>query len=147
MRGAGGHHSTLADTQAAVRHQLSAGVPPEKLVLGLPAYARHVRNPGQVKSYAEVVDAAEAASGAHTPLVAAPGERTLDGFAGSGPSLVADKVAWAATEGMAGVFLWEIGQDKLGHPHSLVAAAAAASGIEAAVPKASLRGIFEQTEL
>jgi GH18 family chitinase len=122
-------------------------VPPEKLVLGLPAYARHARHPGQAKSYAEVVDAAESASGAHSPLVAAPAERTPDGFAGNGPSLVADKVAWAASEGLAGVFFWEMGQDKLGHPQSLIAAAAAASGVKATLPKALPQRPYERIEL
>ena len=131
MRGANGHHSTLADSQAAVEHQLRAGIPPEKLVLGLPAYARHARDPNQVKSHAELVDVAESSSRLGSLATFGLGEQTFDGFTGNGPSLVSDKVAWAASKGMAGVFFWEIGQDKLGHSSSLVAAAAAASGVGA----------------
>ena len=132
MRSATGHHSSLADSQAAVRHQVSGGAPLAKIVLGIPAYARHADNPSQVKSYAEIIDAAEAVPVAHKPLELAPSERTPDNFLGNGPKLVSEKVWWAFDGGLAGVFFWEMGQDKIAHPHSLIAAAAAsASSFEA----------------
>jgi len=147
MRGANGHHSTLADSQAAVEHQMKSGIPAEKLVLGLPAYARHVRDLNQVKSYAELVDAAESSSSVGSLTNFGLGEQTLSGFAGNGPSLVSGKVAWATSKGMAGVFFWEIGQDKLGHPSSLVAAAAAASDIGSMKSDAPLQGQDSKADL
>jgi hypothetical protein len=43
-------HASAADAEAAARHQLEqSGLAAAKLVLGVPAYARHLRNPGAVR--------------------------------------------------------------------------------------------------
>ncbi len=50
------------------------------------------------------------------------------GYLGNGPATVKAKVVWAQAKGALGVVFWELGQDKLGHPASLLSAAAAAMG-------------------
>ena len=109
-----------------------------------------------VKTYAEVVDELEAATALvqakrgdgslPLPPLPPPGDFTWDTLTGAqlaapqkpakpptfglnGPATVEAKAGWAAGRGLAGIFFWEVGQDKLGHPHSLLAAAARASGV------------------
>jgi hypothetical protein len=104
------------------------------------------QNPNQVKSYAEIVDSGSASyvAALSAEMEKSEGEEeegedgggsgsgddlTADGFGLNGPKTVRRKVAWAKSEGLAGVMFWELGQDKIGHGASLVAAAANASGI------------------
>jgi hypothetical protein len=85
-----------------------------------------------VKTYAEIVDELEAKAAKVKRLGDAPGDAAL-GFGLNGALTVGAKVDLARTEGLAGVFFWEAGQDKLGHRHSLLAAAAAFSGVGSGV--------------
>ena len=83
----------------------------------------------QVKTYAEIVDE-----------VGGPdGDITSDGYGFNGPTTVASKVAWARKQGLGGVMFWEMGQDKLGHPASLLAAAAASTGLPKPAPPRSAK--------
>mmetsp|Transcript_28750 Transcript_28750/g.58773 ORF Transcript_28750/g.58773 Transcript_28750/m.58773 type:complete len:397 (-) Transcript_28750:81-1271(-) len=118
-----GHHAGFDDAVLAAKHQLSAGLPPHKLSLGIPAYARQLDNPGAVKSYAEALDGPEYGGDLRS------GDVTADGFGLNGPVTVKRKVEWALREGLAGVMVWEMGQDKIGHPDSLLSAAASASNL------------------
>jgi GH18 family chitinase len=148
-------HSNFEKSQAAVEHQLASGLPAAKLVLGIPAYGRLLvrdsraffsvicgvklsalvffssvqRNPGVVQTYAEAVDSPHYGG---SPLRRG-GDFTGDGFGLDGPATVRRKVAWAASKGLAGVMIWELGQDKLGHAESLLAAAANASSFVSSI--------------
>ena len=74
-----------------------------------------------VKTYAEFVDELPAED---IPLGDLAGGYTLNG-----PETARAKAEWARGAGLAGVVFWELGQDKVGHPQSLIRAAAGASGI------------------
>mmetsp|Transcript_17285 Transcript_17285/g.39831 ORF Transcript_17285/g.39831 Transcript_17285/m.39831 type:complete len:354 (+) Transcript_17285:166-1227(+) len=114
-------HARREDAVRATQHQLQSGADPAKLVLGIPAYGRHTGNPGMVKTYAEFVDELPAED---IPLGDLAGGYTLNG-----PETARAKAEWARGAGLAGVVFWELGQDKVGHPQSLIRAAAEASGI------------------
>jgi len=49
-------HSTYEMSALAVDSLSRSRVPANKIVLGLPAYGRHTTNPGEVKTYSEIVD-------------------------------------------------------------------------------------------
>ena len=55
--GPGSHHATLDNAKQAVDVLVESGCPNNKIVLGIPAYARHEDNPGLVKTYSEIFDA------------------------------------------------------------------------------------------
>jgi spore germination protein YaaH len=52
--GAPCRHATLDSAKDHVTAILKAGVPPEKLLLGIPAYAREMNHPQEVKTYEEI---------------------------------------------------------------------------------------------
>eukprot|EP00326_Haptolina_ericina_P043684 CAMPEP_0181243066 /NCGR_PEP_ID=MMETSP1096-20121128/42043_1 /TAXON_ID=156174 ORGANISM="Chrysochromulina ericina, Strain CCMP281" /NCGR_SAMPLE_ID=MMETSP1096 /ASSEMBLY_ACC=CAM_ASM_000453 /LENGTH=187 /DNA_ID=CAMNT_0023339353 /DNA_START=20 /DNA_END=583 /DNA_ORIENTATION=- len=96
-----GRHSTEQAAKDAVAFAISVGIPREKLVLGIPMYGRDTSNPGHAETYREL----------------RPKRRPedMEDFVGSifynGPSTVRRKAAFAAEQGLAGVFFWELGQD------------------------------------
>ena len=77
--------------------------PPEKIVLGIPAYARHGNTPGNIKTFAELVD-----DGMNIHMK----EGKWKGYLFDSVHTVQEKVQYAKTMGFKGVFLWELGQDK-----------------------------------
>ena len=95
-----GRHSTEQAAKDAVAFAISVGIPREKLVLGIPMYGRDTSNPGHAETYREL----------------RPKRRPedMEDFVGSifynGPSTVRRKAAFAAEQGLAGVFFWELGQ-------------------------------------
>ena len=53
----GGHHADYNSFKQAIQQMLGQGqLPPEKLIVGIPAYARHSTKLANVKSYAEIID-------------------------------------------------------------------------------------------
>ena len=99
-----GRHATFEDAEADVARLRAAGVPSDKLVLGLPFYGRGVEDRGRTRTYAEIV----AARGPGEP----PDE--IDGLFLNGPATIRRKVAFARGAGLAGVMAWELGQDAPG---------------------------------
>lgn len=94
-------HSGFADVKKSFSAFLAtSGCPIEKVVLGMPAYGRRGND---VKTYAELMESRVVS--AETDL--------QDGFNFNGAATIASKVIWARTQGLAGVFLWEAGQDTL----------------------------------
>lgn len=106
----GSYHGDLHTAQAAIDRLIQSGCPPGKIVLGIPAYARHSRNPGMVKMFAELVD--DAPHGVELDVL---GEN--DGYRGDSPRIVREKVVYTKEKGLAGIFFWELGQDKQ-HEHA-----------------------------
>jgi GH18 family chitinase len=101
----GQHHATLENVEKAVTAVLQSGCPPHKLIVGIPAYARHETAPERVLTFAEVFDS-----------VAADIDSTMldshDGYRWDAPHAIREKVKYARDHGLGGVFFWELGQDK-----------------------------------
>jgi chitinase len=111
-------HSSLAHSQQTVQMLLNAGCPRHKVLLGVPAYSRRVGNPGDVRTYSELV--------AQEPANAAR-DASPDGHAYNGVELVRAKTRWARAAGLGGVMLWEAGQDTVDAATSLLASIRAES--------------------
>ena len=73
------------------------------MMLGLPAYGRHAQNPEMAKSFSELMD--ESSNEALSL-------QEWNGYRFDSPENVKKKVEFAKQQGMAGVFFWELGQDK-----------------------------------
>ena len=91
--------ATLAKSEADLK--AVADVPAAKLCLGVPFYGRNADR-----------DAAMYRDLAARPLESP--DLTADGYAFNGPETVAAKVRLAKTRGLAGVMIWEVGQDAAG---------------------------------
>ncbi len=99
-----GRHSTFEDARTDVAKLLAAGVPQEKLTLGLPFYGRDFVQPEHTLTYREIV----------AQNVLAPDTNEVGQFYFNGPHLIQQKTQYALNIGLAGVMVWEIGQDTAG---------------------------------
>ena len=115
--GPGSHHATLDNAKQAVDALVASGCQQSKIVLGIPAYARHEDNPGLVKTYSEIVDAVvdtmegeTASAGEIATTMKRIGGR-YQGYAFDSALDVLNKVQYAKEAGLKGIFFWEIGQD------------------------------------
>jgi len=113
-----GRHSTLETAVQYVTHMTGAQkgdttVLKSKLLLGVPAYGRNRNNPGDVKTYGEIV---------RDNQVKADQDELPDGMYWNGPSTVMTKARWAHKQGLAGIMVWELGQDSGDESSSLLAA-------------------------
>jgi hypothetical protein len=105
-----GRHSTWEGTLEAVEYMLLRyGIPPEKLLMGLPFYGRIFDgfSPDYWKksqSYRDIVQDYE-------PF---PHEDEAGGFYFNGPATIQKKLELAAAHNLQGVIIWEIGQDTPG---------------------------------
>ena len=115
--GPGSHHATLDNAKQAVDALVASGCPQSKIVLGIPAYARHEDNPGLVKTYSEIVDAvvdnmdSETASAEDIATTMKRIGSRYQGYAFDSALDVLNKVQYAKEAGLKGIFFWEIGQD------------------------------------
>eukprot|EP00746_Dinoflagellata_sp_MGD_P021958 gnl/MRDRNA2_/MRDRNA2_15126_c0_seq1.p1 gnl/MRDRNA2_/MRDRNA2_15126_c0~~gnl/MRDRNA2_/MRDRNA2_15126_c0_seq1.p1 ORF type:complete len:172 (+),score=43.07 gnl/MRDRNA2_/MRDRNA2_15126_c0_seq1:55-570(+) len=84
-----------------------------KVTLGIPFYGRKMTSIGEAKTAQELINAN-------------PGQKTrddLDGFFFNNVATVQQKVRFAKKQGLAGVMIWELGQDlPVEHDHSLLRA-------------------------
>lgn len=117
------HHSALNDTRAykdcnrAVNAYLSAGVSPDKLVLGLPFYGRHSFSTSPTAiSYKKILQLDRYQyrrnqwdDKASCPFVATMGGAFYCGY--DNPRSIGLKGAWVREKGMLGLMYWEYDQD------------------------------------
>lgn len=99
-----GKHSTFENAKADVEKLVAAGAPRDKIVLGLPFYGRDLAKRDVTKTYRQLV--------AEKTLAADMDE--VDGVYFNGPQTIARKVQYARDEKLAGVMIWELGQDAAG---------------------------------
>jgi hypothetical protein len=83
------------------------------VLLGIPAYARHVRDPLQVKTFAEMLtDALQDGSVTAATVIDVDNVGSdHKGYRGESPRRVRRKVELARSLKLGGVFFWELGQD------------------------------------
>jgi len=97
-----GKHSTMELAKKTVENARTAGDSfLSKMTLGLPFYGRHVRT-GEWKSYEDIVSKMN---------IKSPDQDEVDGYYFNGPSTIRNKVKLAIKNGLAGVMIWETGQD------------------------------------
>ena len=98
-----GKHSTLEGAKADIERLRAAGAADAKMTLGLPFYGRKVGAPDQVKTYREISKSNVSAE-----------VDEWEGYYFNGPRTIRDKVNYARKAGLAGVMVWELGQDAKG---------------------------------
>jgi chitinase len=103
-------HARFADSQADIERMLKFGCPRDKLVLGMPFYGRNQR--GRSRTYAEIAKSKAFAAGADL----------IEGFAFNSRRTVQQKTRYARDEQLAGVMVWEVGQDVADSDTSLLSA-------------------------
>lgn len=97
----GERHSTYVQAVDDVQAFLDAGIPPEKLILGIPFYGREISPPHNEFSYSQIMDD-------YSP---APEVDEVDGIYFNGLATVRRKVCYGMNEGLGGFMVWELSQD------------------------------------
>jgi GH18 family chitinase len=109
----GPRHATLELVQADIKQVLGRpGTSAEKLIVGIPCYARSLDKKGQTVTYAEVVKK-------HRPRAAVD---ETSGWYFNGLETVRTKARLVRDQNLGGVMFWELGQDAAGDA-SLIRAA------------------------
>ena len=100
-----GRHSTLTEAADDIKAFEEKGASAAKLQLGVPFYGRGYREDGPSWNDAVSYRTLQAR---YSPT---PAEDTVSGYYFNGIDTVREKVRLAKAEGLAGVMVWEIGQD------------------------------------
>lgn len=99
-----GRHSTEEQAKKDVAMVIDKGASPGQITLGLPFYGRDVTKPDRVLTYQEIVAKYHPANTVNE----------VDNLFFNGPDLIRRKCRMARDGGLAGVMVWEIGQDAPG---------------------------------
>lgn len=97
-------HSTLDLARSDVQKWLDRGMDRAQIALGVPFYGRKIEAWNEAASYAEIVER-------FSPK---PEDDEAGGFYYNGPETMREKAAWARSEGLAGIMIWELSQDASG---------------------------------
>lgn len=97
----GDRHSTYEQAVLDVQTFLDAGIPPEKLILGVPFYGRRISPPHNSLSYSEIMNS-------YSP---APDVDEVDGMYFNGVDTIRQKVCYGISAGLGGFMVWELSQD------------------------------------
>ncbi len=99
-----GKHSTLQGAMEDVEKVIQQGANPSKITLGVPFYGRSVVKSGQTLTYREIQE----------KFHPDPESDEVKDIYFNGRKTIAAKTEWARSHGLAGVMIWEIGQDAAG---------------------------------
>ena len=94
-------HSTYQQSLSDVSQQLRFGIQPGKLCLGIPFYGRSLQNWNQAMAYSDLVRQFDLSEDVDL----------VGGIYFNGQQLVRKKVQYSLEKKLAGVMIWEIGQD------------------------------------
>ena len=105
----GAKHSTLENAKKHVEEMLKKGFLRKQIILGIPGYGRNIKNPGDVKTYSEIVDM----------MIMEEDNKNnnnekhdiYNGIYFNNIKTVQKKLRYAIKQGLGGVFLWEAGHD------------------------------------
>lgn len=100
----GPRHATFAQAEKDLDTMTKLRTPTNKLVLGLPFYGRQITNRNNALTYAEIKQRFRPSKE----------QDEAGGFYFNGPDTLVKKVKLAKQRGLAGVMIWEIGQDAQG---------------------------------
>jgi GH18 family chitinase len=135
------YHASLGKTkemlEALLQPDGGLDISPEKILLGIPAYARHLHNPGNAKTFGEIFDAVLQEDGEDKSFVDWYSLYAWNGFEWESGERIRDKVSLAKEKGLGGIFFWELGQDKLSNqfPRGLLLETAAVAIHNKTVPE------------
>ena len=104
-----GKHSTLEFAKTDVDRVVKKGVSPEKICLGVPFYGRSTSNANRSVIYADIVKKYHPAADVDE----------VDGIYFNGPKMIEQKTKLALERKLAGVMIWELGQDSTGETRLL----------------------------
>ncbi len=94
-------HSTYDQSITDLQIFMDAGIPREKLILGIPFYGRNVQPPYRVLAYEEIMKQYQPASSADE----------VDGIYFNGIETIRRKTCYAINEDLGGVMIWELAHD------------------------------------
>jgi len=97
----GARHSTYEQAVADLQKFIDAGIPREKLILGIPFYGRKITAPYEETTYAEIIKQYHPASDVDE----------VDGIFFNGIVTVQLKTCHAMSKNIGGVMVWELAQD------------------------------------
>ncbi len=100
-----GKHATIEQAKKDLSQLLSAGAEEKKLVLGLPFYGRGIQNREKTLTYRELFNQYRLTDDKLDEV---------DGVYFNGRATIEEKVFLARSRGLAGVMIWEVGQDASG---------------------------------
>ncbi len=100
-----GKHATLDQAKEDLSQLMSAGAEGKKLVLGLPFYGRGIQNREKTLTYRELFNQYRLTDDRLDEV---------DGIYFNGRATIEQKVFLAQSRGLAGVMIWEVGQDAPG---------------------------------
>jgi chitinase len=97
----GEKHATYEQAVLDVQTFLDAGIPADKLVLGLPFYGRNTSPPYKVLSYGEITSI-------YSPL---PDVDEVNGVYFNGLTTIQEKMCYGIESGLGGFMVWELAHD------------------------------------
>jgi GH18 family chitinase len=97
----GEKHATYQQAVLDVQSFLNAGIPADKLILGLPFYGRNTSPPYKVLSYGEI-------SSIYSP---APNVDEINHVYFNGLDMIQKKTCYGMETGLGGFMVWELAQD------------------------------------
>ena len=100
-----GQHSTFEFAKSDLERIVKKGVPYEKIALGVPFYGRNIKKPDDTRTYREIWNKDHPK----------PDVDEIDGVYFNGRDTIEKKIKLAKEKNLAGIMIWEVGQDAPGN--------------------------------